>query len=188
MGKVEIKPNSLGLPMCCVVVSCYEEKHGGNMITLGYCAVVNGQPPMIGISVRPSRYSYSLIKEAGDFVVNVPTDEQVVTADLAGLVSGKSVDKFDLTRCKKAQAKVVKSPLIEEFPLNFECKLLDTVELPSHTLFIGEVVAMHADDVLLNPDKTLNWEGAPFLLFWNRVYFAMGKQIAGFGFSKKSDK
>ena len=187
MGKVEVEPTTTGLPMNCVVVSCYEPKHGGNIAAVAYCAIVNVKPPMVGVSIRPTRYSHSLIKAAGDFVVNVPLDNQARLVDLAGVVSGRSLDKFDLVGLTRALASRVKSPLIEEFPINMECKLLDVVELPTHNLFIGEIVALHADEALLDDAGQLSSEVAPFLVFYNRAYFAIGEKVGQFGFSKASN-
>ncbi len=186
MAKIEIEPTTTGLPMSCVVVSCHESKHGGNITAIAYCAIVNVKPPMIAVSIRPSRYSYSLIKGTGDFVVNVPLADQARLVDLAGVVSGKSLDKFDLAGLTRATASRVKSPLIEEFPINMECKLLDVVELPTHNLFIGEVVALHADEELIDDKGHLSSDAAPFLVFYNQGYFAIGEKVGQFGFSKAS--
>ena len=186
MGKMEIEPTTMGLPMSCVVVSCHESKHGGNIIAVAFCAMVNAKPPMVAVSIRPSRYSYSLIKGAGDFVVNVPLADQARLVDLVGVVSGRSLDKFDLAGLTRSTASRVKSPLIEEFPINMECKLLDVVELPTHNLFIGEIVALHADEELADEKGLLDLEAAPFLMFYNRGYFQVGENVGRFGFSKAS--
>ena len=184
MGKLAIEATTHALPSSCVVVTCFEPRRGGNMITLAYCAMVNFKPPMVAISVRPSRYSYKLIKEAGDFAVNVPLAEQARVVDVAGVVSGKNVDKFDLAKLTQAPALKIRSPLIEEFPIGLECVLLESIELPTHNLFIGKVVAAQADESLVGPDKHLRGESVPFLVFWNRCYFEMGGKVGDFGFSK----
>jgi len=184
VDKMEIEPTTMGLPMSCVVVSCYESKHGGDIAAIAFCAMVNAKPPMVAVSIRPSRYLYSLIKGAGDFVVNVPFAEQASLVDLAGVVSGRSLDKFDLAGLTRSTASRVKSPLIEEFPINMECKLLDVVDLPTHNLFIGEVVALHADEALIDDKGHLSSDAAPFLMFYNRSYFAIGEKVGQFGFSK----
>ena len=184
MGKVQVAPTTMGLPMSCVVVSCYDVKRGANMITLAYCAMVNFKPPMAAISMRPSRYSYSLVKKTKDFVVNVPLAEQARLVDLAGIVSGRSVDKFELAKLNKTPAARVKAPLIAECPINMECKVLDTVDLPTHNLIIGEVVALHADEALVDEKGQLGSEAAPFLMYYNRAYFAIGERVGSFGFSK----
>ena len=184
MGKVQIAPTTMGLPMSCVVVSSYDVKRGANMIALAYCAMVNFKPPMVAVSIRPSRYSYPLVKEAKDFVVNVPLAEQARLVDLAGIVSGRSVDKFDLAKLTKEAAARVKAPLIAEFPINMECKVLDTVELPTHNLIIGEVVALHAEESLVDEKGNLSSESAPFLMYFNGTYFAIGEKVGNRGFSK----
>ena len=184
MGKLEVDPTAMALPMSCVVVSCYEPKHGGNIAAVAFCAMVNAKPPMVALSIRPSRYSYSLIKGAGDFVVNVPLADQARLVDLAGVISGRSLDKFDLAGLTRALASRVKSPLVEEFPINMECKLLDVVDLLTHNIFIGEVVALHADEDLIDDKGHLSSDAAPFLVFYNRGYFAIGEKVGQFGFSK----
>ena len=186
MVKIEIEPTALGLPMSCVVVSSYEPEQGGNIAAIAYCAIVNVKPPMVAVSIRPSRHSYSLIRAAGDFVVNVPLADQARLVDLVGVVSGRSLDKFDLSGLTRATASSVKSPLIAEFPINMECKLLDMVELPTHSLFIGEIVALHADEAVLDDAGRLRPDAAPFLVFYNLGYFAIGEKVGEFGFSKAS--
>jgi len=184
VGKMEIEPTTMGLPMSCVVVSCYESKYGGDIAAIAFCGIVNAKPPMVAVSIKPSRYSYSLIKEAGDFVVNVPLADQARLVDLAGVVSGRSLDKFDLAGLNKDPASRVKSPLIAEFPINMECKLLDVVELPTHNIFIGEVVALQANEELIDDKGHLSSDAAPFLMFYNRGYFAIGEKVGQIGFSK----
>ncbi|MBN1593244.1 MAG: flavin reductase family protein [Candidatus Coatesbacteria bacterium] len=187
MGKVEIEPTTMALPMSCVVVSCYEPKHGGNMAAIAFCGMVNAKPPMLAVSFKPNRFSHALIKGPGEFVVNVPLAEQVEKVDLAGVVSGRNLDKFDLAGLTKAPATQVNSPLIKEFPINLECRVLEVVELPTHNLFIGEVLAIHADESLVDDMGRLSLEKAPFLMYYNRGYFAIGERIGHFGFSKSAE-
>jgi len=182
--KGDIEPTAMGLPMSCVVVSCHEPNRGSNIITVAFCGMVNAKPPMIAVSIRPTRFSHSLIKGSGDFVVNVPSAEQATQTDLAGVVSGRSLDKFDLAGLTKTPASTVKSPLIAEFPINIECKLLEAIDLPTHNLFIGEIVALHANEHLINDRGQLSSEAAPCLVYYNGGYFGIGEKVGQFGFSK----
>ncbi|MCD6328505.1 flavin reductase family protein [bacterium] len=185
MAKLKIKATAMGMPMSCVVVTSYEPKRGGNMITLAYCAPVNADPPLIAISVRPSRYSYALIKNEREFAVNVPFAEQAREVDLAGVISGKNVDKFDLLKLTRADASIIKAPLIKEFPINIECKVMDCLELPTHHLFIGEVLAVHADEAIVTEGNVLASDAIPLMMFWNHNYFSIGEKLGDFGFSKR---
>lgn len=185
MSKVELEPTTLIFPMTCAVISCPDPKREASMLAVAYVAMVNAKPPMLAVSISPSSHSYALIKKAGEFVVNIPLAQQAWSVDLAGSVSGKNVDKFDLVGLTQQPSVKVNCPAIAEFPINIECKLLDRVQLPTHDLFIAQVVAVYADQSLLEAENQLASTAAPFLILWNRNYFEIGNRVGFMGFSKK---
>lgn len=180
-------PPSEGLyPLPVVLVSCID-KHTKkpNMITLAWCGVVCSMPPQISISIRPSRYSHTLITETGDFVVNIPTAEMTAKVDLCGMRSGRDSDKFQLTSLTSMPSQKVSSPMIKECPVNIECVLKQTVKLGAHDMFIGEVVAVHADKAVVRATGGIDFKAASPFVYNQGEYWDLGKQIGYYGFSCK---
>lgn len=179
--QVNIKNATMkSFPLTVTLVSCIDKKGKPNIITITYITGVNEEPPMIGIAVRPEKHSNHVIKDTGDFAVNIPTDELLAKIDYCGTYSGRNVDKFKKTGLTSQKSTKIKSPIIEECLINLECKLVQTVKLPSHDLFIGEVVALHIDKKFLKkctdggmPDfSRLNFVFTTFL-----DYRKIGKKI-----------
>jgi flavin reductase (DIM6/NTAB) family NADH-FMN oxidoreductase RutF len=145
MSKVQIDPTTLLMPTPAALVSCGEHDVNPNIITVAWVGVACSEPPMIAIGIRENRYSFGLIKHSGEFVVNITGADIVNEVDYCGVNSGKEVDKFKATGLTPLAASKVKSPLIKECPINLECQVRRTLELGSHHLFIGEIVATHID-------------------------------------------
>ena len=135
-----------------------------NLITVGWCGTICTQPPMLSISVRPERYSHGLIQESGVFVVNLPTESLVRAVDWCGVKSGRDVDKFAAMGLHAAPAAKVETVLLEESPLNLECKVTQVIPLGSHDLFLAEVVACDVDERLLDPNGRLCLERAGLIV------------------------
>jgi flavin reductase (DIM6/NTAB) family NADH-FMN oxidoreductase RutF len=152
---IEIPQPLVGLsPVPVVLVTCFDLKTlRPNIITIGWVGVVCSKPPLISISVRPTRYSYKLIDDTGDFVINVPPESLMQAVDFCGMNSGKNVDKFKETKLKAASSIKTRSPLILECDLNLECIVKNKILLGSHCLFIGEVVKTHVNTNLLRNSK-----------------------------------
>ena len=153
VSKITEPPFPAIVPSPVVMVSCKgtDPKSKPNIVTLAWAGIVCSKPPMVSISIRPSRYSYSLIEESGEFVVNLPRDDMVVITDYCGTVSGKRVDKFAKTKLTPTPCNEVKAPMIKECPVNLECKVKQIIPLGAHSLFLGEIVAVHIDeDIRLN--------------------------------------
>lgn len=149
MEKKTIEPYPLLMPVPAAVVSIADDE-ADNLITISWIGVVCSEPPMIGFSVRKNRRSFEMLQKAKDFVVNIPAKENLEIVDICGRKSGKDFDKTNLRGAKLIESKLVHSKMIKEFPVNIECKLVKSIELGSHTQFIGEVVATHVDPVMVD--------------------------------------
>ena len=157
MAKRTLEPG-LGpyFPMPFVVVSSADAEGRPNAMAVAAAGVCSARPPVIGVAIAPQRYTHSLITRSGDFVVNVPAEGNLREADATGVVSGRSADKFRDLGLTAAPASVVSSPLIEEFPVNIECRVVQTARLGSHDWIMGEIVAVHADEAVLGPDGEID--------------------------------
>ena len=144
MKKIK-SPSTALTPVPAVLVTVASADGRDNIITLAWVGTVNSEPPMISISVRPSRYSHRLLEETGEFVVNLPTEDMVRELDLCGMVSGRDQDKFELCGFGRESASEVKAPLIDRCPVNIECVVRNKMSLGSHDLYIGEILAVHVD-------------------------------------------
>src|SRR4030067_1612679 len=146
MGRKSLAPTTLFFSTPVVLVTCTDGNGRPNIITLAWAGVVNSGPPMVGISIRPERYSHDCIKGAMEFVVNLPSEEMVKGVDACGMVSGRETDKFSLTGWKTVPAEKGKAPLIDECPVQMECKVKQIISLGSHDLFLGEIIALHVKE------------------------------------------
>ena len=143
---------------------------------------------MTYISVRPSRHSYNIIKESGEFVINLVTADLAKKADYCGIYTGKKVDKFAKCGFTKQEAKEVRCPIIAESPMALECKVKDIIHLGTHDMFLAEIVATDVDESLLDKDGKLCLDRAKLTAYAHGEYFEMGKKIGKFGFSTDKPK
>ena len=184
MPKIELPPSEALYPVPVVLVSCLDKKNKrSNIITIAWCGVVCSKPPLISVSIRPSRYSHKLIKETGDFVINIPTKDIIKKADLCGIRSGKEIDKFALCSFTEIPSSEISSPMIKECPVNIECKLKDVMKLGAHDMFVGEVVAVHADDYVTDGKNRIDFKKAKPFVYNQGEYWALGEKIGHYGFS-----
>lgn len=146
--KIVIHPNTTLYPVPVVLITAGGDQH--NVMTCNRIASCSAEPPRLSISVRPSRYSHTLIREIGEFVVNIPTPEQQALTDYLGVVTGRKEDKIEIARLGLAPALNVKTPLLADCPVNIECVVEQAIDLDSHTLFIGRVLAVHVEETLLD--------------------------------------
>ncbi|MBQ2404089.1 MAG: flavin reductase family protein, partial [Lachnospiraceae bacterium] len=146
MGKRQFKPGNMLYPVPAVMISVADKEGNSNIFTVAWAGTVCTNPPMLTISVRPERHSYQMIKETGEFVVNLTTEELAFATDYCGVKSGRDTDKWKDTGLTKAPASKVSVPLIQESPVNLECKVVRIDELGSHHMFLAEVVAVDVDD------------------------------------------
>lgn len=185
MAKTAIRPGTYLYPVPAVMVTCGPFIKP-NIVTLAWVGTVCSDPPMIGISIRPSRYSHGLIKQQLEFAVNLPTVDLVRVTDYCGVVSGRKVDKFAVTGLTAVRAQATDVALIAECPVNIECKVTQIVSLGSHDLFLGQVVAVQADDSLINAQGELDLRQAELVAYSGARYWGLGKLLGVHGFSAKS--
>ncbi|MCX7680092.1 MAG: flavin reductase family protein [Spirochaetes bacterium] len=187
MAKQLWKPGTMLYPVPAVLVTSH---HAGreNVLTVSWTGTICTEPPMLSISLRPQRFSYGLIAASREFVVNIPTASMVRAVDFCGVKSGAEVDKFNALGLVKSKARMVRAPLIAQCPLAIECTVEDIVKLGSHHLFISRVVAVHADEALIDKKGRFHLERAGLLCYNHGHYCRTSKPIAKFGFSVKRRK
>ena len=186
MRKLEIPASEALYPVPVVLVSARDrEALRANIITIAWCGVVASKPPLISISIRPSRYSHKLIITEREFVINIPAKESVREADICGTLSGRDVDKFKQCGFTPIKSSKISAPLIKECPVNIECKLKDVVKLGSHDMFIGEVLVVHVDDSILGDDGKIDYAKAKPFVYNQGEYRECGSRIGHYGFSSK---
>ena len=184
MAKVTKKPTTVLYPVPAVLVSCGTGQQA-NIITLAWVGTLCSEPPLVGIGVRPNRYSHGLIKEVGEFVINLPDADQVRWVDHCGMVSGRDEDKWAACGFTPAPATEVQVPLIAECPVNVECRLQQTLSLGSHDLFIGEIVAVQMDEAVLDERGRLDVAKARPFAYLSGEYRQVGELLGTFGYSRK---
>jgi flavin reductase (DIM6/NTAB) family NADH-FMN oxidoreductase RutF len=184
VGKQSWKPGNVLSPVPVVLVSCGGAKgFEPNLITIAWIGNVCSEPPLLSISVRPERHSHEIIKATREFVVNVPSLAQARALDWCGVVSGRDVDKFGGAGLTPGAALQVAAPIVQECPLNIECRVRQSLALGSHTLFLAEVIAVQVSAALLDAKGRLCLERGGLLAFAHGSYFELGRRIGHFGFS-----
>ncbi len=187
MSKIQWKGSTLLSPVPAVLVSCGKDETA-NMITIGWTGIVCSQPPKLYISVRPERYSYDIIKKDKEFCVNLTTTDMARATDFCGVRSGRDCDKFALTGLTKAQSCEVSCVSIAESPVTLECKVSDVIPLGSHDMFIADIVAVTADESIIDENGRLMLEKASLIAYAHGDYFALGKKLGDFGYSVRKKK
>lgn len=187
MSKIKWKGSTLLAPLPPVMVTCGEGDQA-NIITVAWAGIINTHPPKVSISVRPTRYSYEIIKETREFVINLTPEHLVRAADYCGMYTGAKVNKFTATGLHKEEAQVVACPMIRESPLSLECRVTDILPQGTHDLFLAEVVAVNVEESLLDDKGKLCLDRAKLAAFAHGEYFALGKSLGFFGFSAVKKK
>jgi len=169
-----------------LLVTCTDRSGRHNIITISYAGIVNTSPPIINISVKPSRYSHAMLKETGDFVINIPGEDLLKEADYCGVASGRDVDKFAATGLTALPASLVKSPLIKECPINLECVVQQVVTCGSYDLFIAEVVAAHGDEEYLQAGNKIDIARVKPIAFCydSMQYWSLKENLGRYGYTK----
>lgn len=175
-------------PLPVVMVSVADAAGQYNIITLAWVGTVCSEPPMVSISVRPERYSYSIIKETGEFVINLTTRELAFATDYCGVKSGRDVDKFKEMKLTALPGTKVKAPLIGESPVNLECKVKQVLSLGSHDMFVAEVAAVHADRRYMDEQGRFHLEKADPIVYSHGAYLTCGEKLGTFGYSVRKVK
>ena len=183
MAKISMKPGTMLNPVPAVLVTCGDSL-ATNIITIAWTGIINSDPPMTYVSVRKSRYSHHLISESGEFVINLTTEELAKTTDFCGVKSGRDVNKALEMEISLTAADHVSCPMIEQSPVNLECKVVEVKEYPTHDLFIAEIVGVHAEEALFDEKGKLCLERAGLLCYSHGEYFGLKKEPLGkFGYS-----
>ncbi len=183
MSKQVWKPSTMLNPVPVVMVTCADSEGKANIITLAWAGTVNSEPPMLSISVRKERYSYELIKQKGQFAVNLTTEKLVRATDLCGVKSGRDTDKFALTGLTPQKASAIDVPIIKESPVSLECVVEKRLDLGSHDVFISKIVAVQAEEALMNEKGKLELEKAGLICFSHGKYWSLGEELGFFGYS-----
>lgn len=184
MSKQTWKPGNMVYPLPAVMVSTADKAGNANILTIAWTGTVCTNPAMVYISVRPERYSYHMIKESGEFVINLTTEQLVRATDYCGVRSGKDVDKWK--ECRLTQGRSVSleyAPVIAEAPVNIECKVRSVQELGSHHMFLAEVTAVQADERYLDANGKFELNKTGLLAYSHGEYLGLGKKLGTFGYS-----
>lgn len=185
MGKQEFKPGNMLYPIPAVMVSCGREGERPNIITIAWAGTVCSSPAMVSISVRPERYSHAIIRETGEFVINLTTEKLLFAADFCGVKSGRDLDKFERMHLTVQPSLHVKAPGIAESPVNIECRVTEIRQLGSHDMFLAEVAGVTADDRYINEKGTFLLNDTGLITYSHGTYFSLGQRLGTFGFSVK---
>ena len=181
------KGSVITAPLPPALVSCGTPEKP-NVLTVAWTGVLCTRPPVTYISVRPERFSYELIKQSGEFVINLPPDTLVRAVDTCGVKSGRDTDKFALTGLTAEPAFNVSAPMIAECPVSIECRVRQIIPLGSHDMFMADIVGVGAAKELLDEKGRLALEKAGLLAYAHGAYFSLGKQLGTFGYSVKKVK
>ena len=187
MSKVQWKGGTFIYPIPAVMVSCGTMEES-NIITVAWTGILNTNPAMCYISVRPERYSHDIIKENGEFAINLTTRQLAYAADWCGVKSGRDVDKFKEMKLTKEKANIISVPLIKESPVSVECKVKEIVPLGSHDMFVAEIVTIDADEKYIDEKGAFDISKCDLIAYANGGYYPLEKKIGKFGYSvqKKS--
>jgi len=188
MEKEFWKAGNMLYPLPAVMVTCQREGERPNIITIGWTGTICTNPAMVYISVRPERFSYDLIKESGEFIINLTTKALVKAADYCGVKSGRNTDKFKDMKLTPVTGKFVKVPMIEESPVNIECKVKQILPLGSHHMFVADVLGVHINPDYLNKTGKFELNKAEPVVYSHGEYYGLGEMMGTFGYSVKKRK
>ena len=182
------KPGNMLYPLPAVMVSCQRPGEKANIITLAWVGTVNSDPPMVSISVRQERYSYDIIRETGEFVINLTTESLVKATDYCGVRSGRDVDKFKEMGLTYCQSKEIAVPGIAESPVCMECRVKQEIPLGSHTMFVAEVLAVSVDETYMDETGKFSLDRTGLIAYSHGEYLTLGEKIGSFGYSVRKKK
>ena len=187
MSKVMWKPGTFLYPIPAVMVSCGTMEKS-NIITVAWTGIINTNPAMVYISVRPERYSHDIIEKSGEFVINLTTNDLAYATDWCGVKSGKDFDKFEKMHLTKEKGSIVKCPMIAEAPVSIECKVKEIKKLGSHDMFIADVLAINADEKYFDKKGAFDISKCNLIAYANGGYYTLGKKVGKFGYSVQKKK
>ena len=185
MDKQYWKPGNMLYPLPAVMVSCKRKNERPNIITVAWAGTICSDPAMVSISVRPERYSHAIIKESGEFVVNLVTKDLVKACDWCGVKSGRDCDKFAKQNLSEYVSSYMDTPAIAESPVNIYCRVKDVLPLGSHDMFISEVTGITVDERYMNESGKFELNSTGLVTYSHGEYFTLGQNLGRFGFSVK---
>jgi len=183
--RIKFKPGNMLYPVPAVMVSCQRPGEKANIITLAWAGTICSDPPMLSVSIRPERYSYDIIKETGEFVVNLTTKRLVRETDYCGVKSGRDIDKFKECKLTPCESSKVACPGIAESPVCLECKVKEIVKLGSHDMFVAEVVAVTVSGEYMDENGKFHLNDTELVAYSHGEYFSLGEKLGSFGYSVK---
>ena len=183
MGKEEWRPGNMLYPLPAVMVSCGRENEKPNIITVAWAGTVCSSPAMVSISVRKERYSHDIIRDTGEFVINLVNRKLLRATDWCGVKSGRDVDKFKEMHLTVQESRKIKAPGILESPVNIECKVRQVLELGSHDMFVAEVMSVTVDDAYMDKNGRFDLNAADLIAYSHGEYFTLGEKVGKFGYS-----
>lgn len=188
MSRQNWKPGNMLYPLPAVMVSCQRPGEKANIITLAWAGTICSDPAMVSISIRPERYSHDIIKETGEFVINLTTAELTRACDYCGVKSGRDTDKFKAMKLTESTSKVVKCPGIDESPVSIECVVEESKALGSHTMFIAKVVNVSVDEKYMDKNNRFDLNASNPIAFSHGEYYKLGAKVGSFGYSVRKKK
>ena len=188
MSRQTWRAGTLLAPVPPALVSCGGGKLPDNVLTVAWTGILNSDPAKTYVSIRPSRFSHGLIRQNGEFVINVAPSKLVRSVDRAGVITGKDIDKFEACGLRRTPSVAVSCPTVADCPIALECKVTDVVSLGTHDMFIADIVAVTVDDSVIDEEGKLRIEKAGLMAYAHGTYFELGKKIGTFGFSVRKKK
>lgn len=183
MGKQIWKAGNMVYPLPAVMVSCAREGEKPNIITVAWTGTVCTNPPMVYISVKPERYSYQILCETKEFVINLTTKKLARATDFCGVRSGRETDKFEEMHLSAVRGEHVQAPMIGESPVNIECRITEIKKLGSHHMFLAEVLAVHVEDQYMDEKGKFHLNKTGLMAYSHGEYLELGKELGSFGYS-----
>ena len=184
MSKISWKPGTMIYPLPAVLVSCGTMEKA-NILTIAWTGIINSDPAMTYISVRPERHSYNMIKESGEFVINLTTKDLAFATDYAGVTSGSKIDKIEKLGLNLEESNYIKAPMLKESPVSIECRVKEIKELGTHHMFISEILSVNVDDKYMDENGRFAMEKCNLLAYSHGQYYTLGENIGKFGYSVK---
>lgn len=187
MKRVNLTAGTLLSPLPAVMVSVGDMENS-NIITIAWTGILSSRPARTYISVRPSRHSHAIIRERGEFVINLTTEALARATDYAGVYTGAKVDKFKKLGLTKVESKCVSAPTILESPMALECRVVDVIEMGTHDVFIADILNVSCNESIMGEDGRIALERAGLIAYMHGEYYSLGRRLGNFGFSAAKKK
>ena len=183
MAKQKWKPGNMVYPLPAVLVSCGDKEGNVNLMTAAWTGTICSDPPMVYVSIRKERHSHHMVKETGEYVINLTTEDLARATDFCGVRSGRDMDKFKEMNLTPVFGELQYAPMIEESPVSIECRVTNVMELGSHDMFMAEVTAVYVDEKYMDEKGTFHLEKSNPLVYSHGQYYGIGKHLGGFGYA-----